>query len=224
MKRLERLAEAVAPDGSVLTLLRRDGTYALRVGGVELMSTRQHHSEDRLAEVVCLPLAGRPAPRVLIGGLGFGFTLAAALRALPDDAAVVVAEIVPAIVEWNRTPEYGLAAAALADPRVDLRLADVADVLRDGRGAFDGIMLDVDNGAEALTTGGNAGLYGPAGVRRAAAALRPGGRVAYWSADDDPRFAAAMRAAGLEVRTERVRSHATAGGMHALLVGRAPGG
>lgn len=222
MKPLERLAEAAAPDGTVLTLYRHDGTYAIRVGGVELMTTRRFHSEERLAELACRPLGETPGARVLIGGLGFGFTLRAALGALPEDARVVVAEIVGEIIDWNRNPAYPLAADALADPRVEIRHDDVANVLRDSRGAFDAIMLDVDNGAQALTTGANAGLYRGRGVRRAAAALRPGGVLAYWSADEDPRFADVLRAAGLEVETERVRTHATSGGRHTLLLARIP--
>jgi spermidine synthase len=221
LKKFERLSRATAPDGTVLTLYRRDETYVIRAGLEELMSTRRYHSEERLAEVVCLPLRESQAPRVLIGGLGFGFTLRAALAALPADARVVVAEIVPEIVEWNRDPAYPLAADALADPRVELRIGDVAEVLRARPGAFDAIMLDVDNGAQALTTGANASLYRKRGVRRAVAALRPGGRLAYWSADDDPRFAEVMRSVGLEVERVRVRAHSTSGGYHTLLVGRA---
>jgi spermidine synthase len=222
MKRTERLGEATAPDGTVLTLSRHDGDYTIRVGGVDLMSTRRFHSEEQLAERVCLPLRDAPAPRVLIGGLGLGFTLRAALRVLPADARVVVAEIVAEVIEWNRDPEYPLAHASLADPRVDLRHDDVANVLRAHRAAFDAIMLDVDNGADALTTGGNAGLYRRAGVRAAASALRPGGRLAYWSADEDPQFAALLRSAGLAVETVRVRAHATSGGAHTLLLASLP--
>jgi spermidine synthase len=220
VKRIERLGQATAPDGTVLTLYRHDGAYAIWVRGVELMSTRRFHSEERLAELVCSPLCDAPAPRVLIGGLGLGFTLRAALRTLPADARVTVAEIVPEIVEWNRNPAYPLAADSLADPRVELRQGDVADVLRECPGAFDAIMLDVDNGAEALTTGGNAGLYRTRGVRLAAAALRPGGALAYWSADDDPAFAALLRREGLGVEAVRVRAHATSGPRHTLLIAR----
>jgi spermidine synthase len=221
VKRSERLGEATAPDGTVLTLFRHDGAYSLRVGGIELMSTRRHHSEEQLAERVCLPLRSSSGSRVLIGGLGFGFTLCAALRLLPDDAQVVVAEIVPEIIEWNRNPDYPLASAALADPRVDVRHDDVANVLRANRGAFDAIMLDVDNGADALTTGGNSELYRSRGIRAAVAALRPGGRLAYWSADADPGFAAVLRRAGLRVQTLRVRAHESSGGWHTLLVAQA---
>jgi spermidine synthase len=221
LKRYERLDEATAPDGTVLTLYRRDRDYVIRVNGVDLMSTRRYHSEEQLAEVACRPLQHAAEPHVLIGGLGFGFTLKAGLRALPQDARVVVAEIVGEIIEWNRNPDYPLAAAALADPRVELRHDDVANVLRQSRGVFDAIMLDVDNGAEALTTDGNAALYRLSGVKQAAAALRPGGRLVYWSADEDPGFAALLRRAGLTVQTIRVRAHATSGGNHTLLVGQA---
>lgn len=224
MKRLERLGEATAPDGTVLTLYRRDGAYSIRIGGVELMSTRRFHSEERLAELACEGLADRPDARVLIGGLGFGYTLRAALRALHREARVVVAEIVPEIVEWNRNPDFALASDALADPRVETLLADVADVLRDRRGEFDAVVLDVDNGAQALTTEGNAGLYRRRGVDRAVAALRPGGRLAYWSADEDPRFVALLRSAGLRVEVAKVRAHATTGGKHTVIVARRAGG
>ncbi len=221
MKPTECLGTAAAPDGTVLALYRHDGAYSIRVGGVELMSTRRHRSEDRLAELACAPLAHTPGARVLIGGLGLGFTLRAALGLLAADARVVVAELVAGVIAWNRTPEYGLAGAALDDPRVTLRHADVAELLREGPGAYDAVLLDVDNGAAAFTTAGNAALYGDAGVRAAAAALRPGGRLAYWSADDDPRFEAVLRATGLSVEAVRVRAHATAGGPHTLLLARA---
>jgi spermidine synthase len=223
MKRVERLGEAAAPDGTVLTLYRHDGAYAIRVNNVELMNTRRFHSEEQLAERVCLPLRDTAGARVLIGGLGFGFTLKAALRVLPLDASVVVAEIVAGIIDWNRNPEYPLAADALADPRVDLCLDDVANVLRDGRGHYDAIMLDVDNGAGALTTAGNAALYRADGVRTAVAALRPGGRLAYWSAEEEPEFAALLRKLGLEVEELRVRAHAgKSGPRHTLLIAQVP--
>jgi spermidine synthase len=220
MKPTERLGTATAPDGTVLTLYRHDGAYSIRVNGVELMSTRRHHSEDRLAELACAPVAGRAGVRALIGGLGLGFTLRAALTVLAADAHVVVAELVADVIAWNRTPEYGLAADALADPRVELRHADVADLLRAAPGAYDAIMLDVDNGAESFTTAGNARLYGAGGIRTAIAALRPGGRLAYWSAEVDPAFERALRRAGLAVDVARVRAHASAGGWHALYVAR----
>jgi spermidine synthase len=223
MKKLERLDAATAPDGSVLTLYRHDGAYVIRVDEVELMSTRRHNSEERLAELVCAPLADRAAVQVLIGGLGLGFTLKAALRLLGADARVVVAEIVEAVIGWNRNAEYPLAGEALNDPRVDLRHDDVADVLRASPGAFDAIMLDVDNGAEPLIISGNLQLYRDAGIRLAVAALRPGGRLAYWSVHRDPSFEASLRGAGLEVETISSRAHATAGPWHTLYVARRAG-
>jgi spermidine synthase len=207
VKRVERLGQAVAPDGTVLALYRHDGDYAIRVDGQELMSTRRHHSEDVLAERVCAPLREREGARVLIGGLGLGFTLRAALRSLGADARVVVAEIVEEVIRWNQEPGYALAADALRDPRVELRHDDVGHVLQASPGGFDGIMLDVDNGAGALTTRGNAALYRAQGIRRAAAALRPGGRLAYWSAVEDAAFEKALRREGLTVEAVRVRAH-----------------
>ena len=180
-------------------LYRHDGAYSIRVDGVDLMSTRRHHSEDTLAELVCLPLRQAKDVRVLIGGLGLGFTLKAALRTLAPDARVVVAEIAAEVIGWNMNPDYNLAAAALADERVDLRHDDVANVLKQSRGQFDAIMLDVDNGAEPLTTSGNAQLYRHVGIQMAVAALRPNGRLAYWSANGDSHFEQSLRDAGLSV-------------------------
>ncbi len=220
MKPFERLDAAAAPDGTVLTLYRHDDAYVIRVGGVELMSTRRHHSEERLAELVCAPLGRTPGARVLVGGLGFGFTLRAALGLLAADAAVDVVELVEAVIRWNANPDYGLAGPALRDPRVTVRHDDVARVLAASPGAFDGILLDVDNGADALTTAGNARLYRDAGVRSAAAALRPGGRLAYWAAAAEPALADALRRAGLRVEATRARAHATTGPWHTLYVAR----
>jgi spermidine synthase len=171
-----------------------------------------------LAELVCAPLREHAAARVLIGGLGLGFTLRAALRSLAPDAQVVVAEIVEEVIRWNRNPDYSLAADALADPRVDLRHDDVANVLQAGDGGFDAIMLDVDNGAAPLTTERNAGLYRAQGIRRAAAALRPGGRLAYWSAAPGPAFEKALRGAGLTVEVVRARAHPGLGIWHTIYV------
>lgn len=218
MKRVERLGEAAAPDGTPLTLYRHDGAYSIRADGKELMSTRRHHSEDVLAELVCAPLAERPGVRVLIGGLGLGFTLRAALRSLAPDAQVVVAEIVEQVIRWNQNPAYALAADALRDPRVELHHDDVSNVLAASAGGFDAIMLDVDNGAAAMTTKGNAGLYRAEGIRRAAAALRPGGRLAYWSAEDDPAFEKALRRGRMAVEVHRVPAHPMLQTRHTIFV------
>ena len=205
----------------MLALFRHDGEYFIQVDGVELMSTRRVHSERAIAELACAPFRDVAGARVLVGGLGFGFTLEAALALLRPDAQVVVAEIVAEVIAWNLNPEYDLAREALGDARVELRHADVADVLRasgadDAR--FDAIILDVDNGADALTNAGNARLYRDDGIRMAVAALRPGGRLAYWSANDDPAFATALRRAGLSVEIRRVRAHATTGPRHVIFL------
>jgi spermidine synthase len=221
VKKLERLDETTTPDGTVLTLFRHDGAYSIRVDGVERISTRRHHSEETLAELVCAPLRDRRGVRVLIGRLGFGFTLKAALRSLGPDAKVVVAELVPAVIAWNRNPDYELAASALSDARVDLRQDDVTSVLEKSRGQFDAIMLDVDNGAEAMTHEGNAQLYLYSGIAMAMAALRADGRLAYWSAKGDAAFEDMLRDAGLTVEVKTVRAHTTSGTWNTLFLASA---
>lgn len=204
-----------------MELLRHDGAYFIRADGVELMSTRRHLSEDRLAEVACLPINGRPKARVLIGGLGLGFTLREALRLLAADAEVVVAELLAEVIAWNANPAWSLSSDALRDPRVRVVHEDVSNVLRGERGGFDAIMLDTDNGPEGMIMSENSRLYASRGIAATMGALRPDGVIAYWSVGDDPDFAAALERAGLDVRRVRVRAHATAGPMHTLYVARA---
>ena len=220
MKPLERLGEARTPNGTVLAFYRHDGAYLIRADGVELMSTRRHRSEDRLADLACEPVRERPVARVLIGGLGLGFTLRAALRRLRDDAEVVVAELVPEVIEWNADPRYDLSAEAMRDPRVRVVRDDVVAVLRASPAAFDAIMLDTDNGPAGMLMSENGPLYAAGGIALTVAALRPGGTIVYWSVDEDPRFAGALQRAGLRVESERVRAHDTAGPMHTLYVAR----
>jgi spermidine synthase len=223
MKKVERLDEATAPDGTVLTLYRHDGAYYIRASGVELMSTRRHHSEELLGERACAPLAGVPGARVLIGGLGFGYTLRAALRTLPGTAELTVVELVDAVIRWNLDPAYELAGAALQDPRVSLLHDDVARVLAASAGAFDAIILDVDNGADALTTQRNARLYRESGIRSAIRALRPGGRLAYWAAAAEPAFEETLRRAGLRVESTTAGAYASGRPRHVIYVAqRAP--
>jgi spermidine synthase len=216
MKPLERLGEARTPNGTLIALYRHDGAYLIRADGVELMSTRRHLSEDRLADVACARLRDVSQARVLIGGLGLGFTLRAALRQLRDDAEVVVAELVPEVIAWNADPRYDLSADAMSDPRVRVVHDDVVNVLRANPGRFDAIMLDTDNGPDGMLMSENARLYATRGIGVTVAALRAGGSVVYWSVGDDPSFAAALRGAGLDVSTLRVRAHDTAGPMHTL--------
>lgn len=219
MKPTRLLGRAAAPDGTLLTLHEHDGTLSIRVGGVELMSARQHHSEERLAEVACAGLGDRRGAAVLIGGLGLGFTLRASLRQLAADATVVVAELVPEVIAWNRDPTLRLAADVIDDPRVQIVIGDVADVLAGSRGRFDAVMLDVDNGARGLTAAANDGLYVATGLGAARAALRPGGRLAVWSAGPDPRFAARMEEAGFAVEEVKARTHPHGGSWNTIFVG-----
>jgi spermidine synthase len=169
-------------------------------------------------------VAGRPAPRLLIGGLGMGFTLRAALALLPPKAEVVVAELVPEIVSWARGPMAALHAGSLDDPRVRLVVGDVAPLIGGSRKGWDAILMDVDNGPEGLTIPANDALYAAGGLAAARAALRPGGVVAYWSAHADPAFAARLRRAGLTVEEHVVRSGpgGRRGARHVLWVGAAP--
>ena len=216
MKPFERLGEAKTPNGTVITLYRHDGSYLIRADGVELMSTRRHLSEDRLAEIACAPLRDVASARVLIGGLGLGFTLRTALRLLRHDAEVVVAELVAEVIAWNADPRYGLSVEAMSDPRVRMVHDDVTEVLRANPGGFDAIMLDTDNGPDGMLISENASLYSASGVATTVAALRQGGSIVYWSVGDDPRFVTALRKCGLAVTTLRVRAHGTAGPMHIL--------
>jgi spermidine synthase len=218
MKLLERLGEARTPAGTVIAFYRHDGAYLLRADGVELMSTRRHLSEDRLADVACGRLRDVAGARVLIGGLGLGFTLRAALRYLRDDAEVVVAELLAEVIAWNADPAYDLSAEAMRDPRVQVVWDDVTNVLLGNPGHFDAIMLDTDNGPAGMLMSENARLYAARGIGITAAALREGGVIAYWSVGDDPRFASALRRFGLTVQTLRVRAHDTTGPMHTLYV------
>lgn len=214
MKPFRKVESASAPDGSLLELYEHDGAYLLRVNGAELMSTRRHQSEDALATLTCAPIAARANACVLIGGLGLGFTLTAALATLGADAHVVVSELVPAVTEWNRNPAYGLAREALDDPRVEIVHGDVATLLAQRAARFDAIMLDVDNGEKALFANQNARLYQAKGVRLAMHALKPDGWLGYWAAEEEPGFEGQLQEAGLVASVTKVRAHDTAGPWH----------
>lgn len=209
MAKFETIGTASIPGkGSELRLLQRNDEFSIRIAGTpgELMNTRLHGSEDALAELACRRVADRPQPRVLVGGLGMGFTLAAALKALGADAEVVVAELVPGVVEWNRGPLGSAAGNPLADPRTRVSIGDVGELLHREPGGFDAIMLDVDNGPEGLTRRENDWLYSPEGLATAQQALRPDGVLAVWSAGQDPAFTERLRRVGLLVETVTVRA------------------
>jgi spermidine synthase len=218
MKPWTELDRSKIPGGGELVLCQRGGDFVIRVDGQELMSNRSHASEDKLAALGCAALRGKPGARVLIGGLGMGFTVRAALRVLAEDAHVDVAELVPAVVRWNRGPLAALAFAPLADPRVHVIERDVAEILKEASAAYDAVLLDVDNGPSALTAPGNARLYDTAGLERTARALRPGGVLAVWSTSDDPKFTARLTRAGFTARTERTFASVGGARRHVLWV------
>ena len=221
----EVLGEAAAPDGTTLTLMRRGHEYVILANGKSLMSNRMHGSEEALATfgLKSLPSSakGADAPRVLVGGLGMGYTLRATLDHLPPAASIDVAELLPAVIEWNRGPLGPLASHPLADRRVRVIQGDVAATLRANPGAFDAVLLDVDNGPVAFTTEFNGGLYANAGIANARAALKPGGTLAVWSAWDDRKFEQRLRYAGFTVTVEHVRARLKQGGpYHTIFVAR----
>lgn len=218
----ETVDRTTAPDGAELVLARRGAEWVVRAAGRILMSSRVHGSEEALAAIA---LRGIAAPRaILVGGLGMGFTLRAALDRLPPDARVIVVELVPALVAWNRGPLAELAGRPLEDPRVRLQQGDVGARLAEAKAAYDAVLLDVDNGPSALAHAGNAGLYGDRGIRACAGALRVGGALAVWSAGPDERYRERLERAGLEVAEEAVPARGAAGGVrHVVIVGRRPG-
>ncbi len=212
MKPWELLGQTRAPDGAELALTLRSGEYVILANGKSLMSSRMHGSEEALAALGCAHARTLPEPRVLIGGLGMGFTLRATLDLLPRRAVVIVAELIPAVVEWNRGPLGTLAEHPLKDPRARVETGDVLAVMRSHASSFDAILLDVDNGPAAFATSGNAGLYNDAGLGAARNALRSGGVLAVWSARDDRKFEQRLRYAGFRVEVERVRGRLKKGG------------
>jgi spermidine synthase len=218
LKKWNLLEQTAAPDGTVVSLYEHDGNYGIRVGSAGLMSTRRYASEEEIARLACAHLKTRRRARVLVGGLGLGFTLKAALACLRPDAVVVTAEILAAVIEWNRNPAYPLAGDAMTDPRVTIVHQDVVETIRSSPGAFDSIILDIDNGPVALTTGGNAQLYGDNGLRLIYAALRPGGCAAFWSAVPDAAFEKALARTGFAVAARRCRAHVDSGPRHTVFV------
>ena len=208
----EHLATAQVPGGEELKLYRHDRDHMIVLGHNELMSTRKWGSEEALATMAFERVQGARRPSFLIGGYGMGFTLRAALRVLPENADVTVVELVPEIIEWARGPMAELTAGCLDDPRVRLVIGDVGDAIDAGRGGYDAILLDVDNGPDGLTRAGNDGLYSHAGLAAAKAALRPGGILAVWSAAPDKAFARRLASAGFAVEEVAVRARANGKG------------
>ena len=214
MRHLGVLSQTVTADGTILKLACRDNEYIIFANGKSLMSSRMHGSEEALATLACRRVRSLEHPRVLIGGLGMGFTLRATLDLLPPDAMVVVAEMVPAVVEWNRGPLGLLAGHPLKDKRVRIEMGDVAVTLRSGHGKFDAVLLDVDNGPTAFTASDNAWLYDDRGIAAARTALKMDGVLAVWSAQDDRKFEKRLRNGKFAVQVERVRGRLKKGGPH----------
>ena len=214
------LDRAALPTGGVLRLMRRGQEFSIKLGVAELMTSRLFGSEEALATLAAEKLQGRRHPRVLIGGLGMGFTLRAALVAFGPEARIVVAELVPAVAAWARGPMAELFGACLDDPRVELAIADVAARIRAPGPPYDAILLDVDNGPEAMTQSDNDNLYSTRGLRAARAALRPGGVLAVWSQGPDAAFAQRFQKAGFAVEEKRVRARGARGGSrHVIWLG-----
>ena len=203
----EHLDTATIPGSSeTLRLKRRGREYSIMLGTNELMNSRLSGSEEALAKLPIEKL-GAKTPHILIGGLGMGFTLRAALAVLPLEAKVTVAELVPAVVSWARGPMAEVFAGCLDDPRVTIHEGDVSALIREGAGRYDAILLDVDNGPEGLSRPGNDGLYDPRGLQFAKAALKAGGILAVWSAAPDAGFTRRLKNAGFGVEEAKVKAH-----------------
>ncbi|RFC62973.1 spermidine synthase [Fulvimarina endophytica] len=221
MKPWVHLASAEAPDGDTLRLLRRGDEFSIQIArGNELMNSRLGGSEEALADLSLDRLAERPPAHILVGGLGMGFTLRAVLGRLGPAGRVTVSEIVPELAGWARREMADVFGDCLDDPRVEIRLGDVAAHIREAGASYDAILLDVDNGPDGLTREGNDALYTPAGLSAAKNALRPGGILAVWSAAMDDGFTRRMRAAGFKTEVEKVHAgRSKRGPKHVIWIG-----
>jgi spermidine synthase len=221
----ELLETAEMPgNGGQLRLMRRGMEYAIRLGHTELMNSRLSGSEEALATLTCQRLANAGPPRVLVGGLGMGFTLRALQKALALDARIDVAELVPAVVEWARGPLAPVFGDSLGDPRVEIVVTDVLDLIRAASQSYDAILLDVDNGPEGLTRAANDSIYDPRGLADSYAALRPGGMMSVWSAEPDRSFTQRLKRAGFSVEAAVVRAdRGRRGTRHTIWLAKRPG-
>ena len=212
------LDSAQVPGGGELRLMQRGGEFAIFAGATPLMNSRMSSSEVILAEIACERLRGRRKCRMLIGGYGMGFTLRAALAGLAGDAQIVVAELVPQVLEWARGPMAALTANGLGDPRVKVHAGDVGEIIAAGRGGFDAILLDVDNGPDGLSRAANDRLYDVRGLEAARRALAPGGLLAVWSAGPNAGFVARLGRAGFAVEEVKARANKGRGVRHVIWV------
>ena len=224
MNPMIHLGTAHVPGGVEIRLYQRGDDFMILLPTDELMSSRMRNSEERLATMTLERLAGNSAPRMLIGGYGMGFTLRAALAAVPPQARITVTELLPEIIEWARGPMAELTAGCLDDPRVTLELRDVAETIAFDTGHFDAILLDVDNGPDGVVRKENDRLYSRAGLATTFGALRPGGVLAVWSAKDDAGFTRRLRGAGFEVEMVTVKARPNGKGpRHVIWFAKRPG-
>lgn len=210
-----QLDTAPLPEGGELRLKQRGAEFSIMLGTNELMNSRLSGSEEALASLTCERI-GSTTPKILIGGLGMGFTLRAALAALGPDAKITVAELVPAVVGWARGPMATVFGSCLDDPRVDVRETDVGLLIRAEPAAYDAILLDVDNGPEGLTRKGNDALYDPRGLSQAHAALKRGGVLAVWSSAPDAAFTRRLTRTGFAVEEMKIRANGKRGARHTI--------
>ena len=220
----ELLDEAEIPEsGETLRLKRRGSEYSIMLGSNELMNSRLFGSEEALATLTLEKLGNRKSPRILIGGLGMGFTLRAALAAVDDGARITVAELVPAVIAWARGPMAELHAGTLDDLRVTILQGDVGAAIRSANAGYDAILLDVDNGPDGLSRPGNDTLYGAKGLGEAKRSLAPGGVLAIWSSHPDPRFTQRLKQAGFAAEEKPVRARGKSGARHMIWLATRPG-
>lgn len=226
MKPLNKLATANIPNnGGELTLFRREEEFSIRLSGVrgELMNSRVYNSEQELAKLGCAHIKNKDHAKVLVGGLGMGFTLASALESVSANALVTVAELIPEVVEWNRGPLGECAGKPLEDSRSQVRLGDIAELVKQQQPDFDAILLDVDNGPEGITHSNNDWLYSTRGLEALYNSLRPKGMLAVWSAGADSMFVIQLKKAGFSVEVRTVRARPGKGSRHTIFLAKKPG-
>ena len=219
MKPWNTVGKAVSPDGTRLELVEHDGDYVIKADDLPLMSTRMHFSEMELARLVCTKLKSKA--KVMIGGLGLGYTLRSALDLIPKDGVVVQVELVPEVIEWNKGPLGPFNNHPLEDKRTEIVQDDISKVIRQSKNNYDSIMLDVDNGPSTLVNERNAWLYTNQGLQSIKNALKDKGKVAIWSANDEPRFISHMKRNGFLAERHHIQAHKGKGGIrHVIFTGR----
>ena len=219
MKPWNTVGEAMSPDGTRLELVEHDGEYIIKADDLPLMSTRMHFSEMELARLVCTKLKSNA--KVMIGGLGLGYTLRSALDLIPKDGVVVQVELVPEVIEWNKGPLGPFNNHPLKDTRTKIVQDDISKVIRQSQNNYDSIMLDVDNGPSTLVNERNAWMYTNQGLQSIRNALKNKGKVAIWSANDEPRFISHMKRNGFLAEKHHIQAHKGKGGIrHVIFTGR----